>query len=104
MKNQKEQDFQINVDMKAVSSFPGVYANHSLINVNPFETNILFSTVDGFEAASKRNEDDDKILSATPVAKIILSHKAFLELAQCIQTIVEQMKRDGEMRKDGKQK
>jgi hypothetical protein len=68
-----------------------IYANQSSVMFNPFEFNIEFAHIDGINATSALSAGEEEI-TARCVSKIVLSHKAMLELQETINHVVEQFK------------
>lgn len=91
--NNKQVD--VVIPPQKIRDLPAIYANHSMISVNSFESVILFSYIDGFDGAEAMGKHSSKGLDAKPVAKTILPHRALLDLYNAIGGIIKEMQKDG---------
>jgi len=101
MTQPKGQDFELKIDLSGAKDVAPIYANHSFINLNQYDSTIVFAYIDGMDVAERLfSQNDRRPVDGKPVAKIVLSHRAMMDLAKALQSVLTQAQRDNQMPKE----
>lgn len=72
-----------------------IYANHTTVNINPFESTITFSYVDGLKVAKiLEGATNSKAIEAKTQAKVVLPHRALVDLHRAIGELIQRVRKD----------